>query len=196
LKVRQGGAADVETFVGLVTCNCQRLGTSISPSHPGFFPELWRIFAPGGKVRLFFAEYQGEPVSAGLVFCFGQWCRSWKVGWSGQHAVRCPNHYLKWEMILWGKSNGYKYFDLVSIEEEVARDLIAGRNPDSQRMGGATMFKLGFGGQPMLLPPALGYTPSPMFRWVLRAGLNEWLDRPYGLRIVEWIGSRFVRLRR
>jgi lipid II:glycine glycyltransferase (peptidoglycan interpeptide bridge formation enzyme) len=166
--VREGGAEDMDTFNRLLVSLCERRG--VQPNIPqGDFPrELWKAFAPGGYLKLFLAERNGEALSAILVFAMGHWARGWRVGWSGRCSDARPNELMWWEAIKWAKANGCRFFDFFGFDTRNARAILEHRAiPDAERCG-MSDFKLGFGGRVMLLQPGYCYFGNPIVRLLYR----------------------------
>lgn len=190
VTVREGTGPDVETFRQLMWALCERRGTSPTPPQKDFFEHLWRIFQPSGFVRLFIAELEGRVISAALTFPFGETVRLWKVGWAGDHAKSFPNEMLYWEIIRWSKSNGYRFFDFVDIENGVARTLQLGEPVDWPSVSGTTSFKIGFGGRPVLLPHPYYRVYDPLLRICLQAGGRKLIESPIVARLLGRLWSR------
>ncbi|HMQ53449.1 MAG TPA: peptidoglycan bridge formation glycyltransferase FemA/FemB family protein [Anaerolineae bacterium] len=150
VTVREGTDQDLDTFYQLLGATAQRQGFVPYPSD--YFGEMWRLFHPPGYARLFIAEVGGEAVAAHWVVPFGDTLISKYGGWSGQYGQHRPNEVLDWEVIMWAKSNGYRYHDLEGIDEEAAQALFQeGILPESFQQT-PTSYKLGFGGQVTHLP--------------------------------------------
>ena len=96
------------------------------PEPAAYIAELYRLLAPRGWLKLFIAEYQGEPVSAALALCFRDTAFYKRGGWSGLHGKPRPNEALQWEMIRWAKSEGYRYYDFEGIDRPVAEAVFKG----------------------------------------------------------------------
>ncbi|HTX22415.1 MAG TPA: GNAT family N-acetyltransferase [Candidatus Aquilonibacter sp.] len=174
--VEQGGEG-LKEFHGLMLALCKRRKTTPNPAEINFFIELWQRFRPKGWIRLFFAMNGQEPVSAALAFTFGDWFRVWKVGWSGQHGNLKPNEALWWQMILWARQNGFRFFDFVEINSEEAKRLV-NSSGDGNGFETVTTFKLGFGGESKFLPGAYYYVFNPALRRLFRCGLGYWIKSP------------------
>jgi hypothetical protein len=117
------------------------------------------------------AEFDEKPIAAGIVFPFGETVRIWKVGWSGEHAECSPNNVLYWEAIKWAKVHGYRYFDFVWIDLRCAEALIRGETIPSRTAEEAmSFFKIGFGGQAVLVPETCCKFYHPLARFFLRSG--------------------------
>jgi peptidoglycan pentaglycine glycine transferase (the first glycine) len=171
---------------------CKRRNTTPNPARVEFFVELWQRFQPKGWIKLFFAMHGSEPVSAALAFTFGDCFRVWKVGWSGQHGHLKPNEALRWQMILWARQNGYRFYDFVEINPEEAKRMASG-NMEGDSLATVTSFKLGFGGESQFLPGAYFYVFNPVCRKLLRYGVGRWLDSPMVLKTANLFIGKFSR---
>lgn len=185
VTVREGGQPDVETFRQLMWTLCARRGVSPTPPEKDFFQNLWALFAPRGWVRIFLAEIAGRPVAALWVFSFGDSARVWKAGWSGEFADSRPNNLLYWEAIRWAKQNGFRWFDLVGIERPLGQQLLAGAAIDWANVAGPSNFKIGYGGEPMVLPETCYRFLNPPAQLFLRAGGHRLLESPRLASLLE-----------
>lgn len=170
LTFREGTESDLKLFRELMLVTCRRRGVAPTPPQEDFFEQLWKVFHPHGAVNLFFAEVAGEPVSTALFFPFGKTVRGWKRGWSGAHGQLEPNEALDWAIIQWAKQRGYRFYDFIGIERELARQLLEGVSVDWNQVSGASRFKLGFGGAPAVLPLSYYRSYHPVARILLRTG--------------------------
>jgi peptidoglycan pentaglycine glycine transferase (the first glycine) len=190
IKVREGTGTDVETFRQLMWALCERRGTSPTPPQKDFFEHLWRVFQPSGFVRLFMAELEGRVISAALTFSFGDTVRFWKIGWAGDHAKSSPNAMLYWDAIRWSKRNGYGHFDVVDIDNNLARTLLRGGPVDWTSVSGTSLYKIGFGGSPVLLPEPYYRFYHPLLRIFAQAGGSKLIESPVVARLLGrfWSG--------
>ena len=167
-KVREGGAADVNTFGRLMTSLCERRGVHPNVPQGDFLHELWKTFAPGGYLKLFVAERNHEVLASLMVFGMGTWARAWRIGSTGTDTDARPNELVYWEAIKWAKANGFRTFDFMGFNTRNARAILEGRAiPEDERCG-MSDFKLGFGGRIMLFPPGYCYFSNPMVRLLYR----------------------------
>lgn len=166
VMVREGAEEDVPAFFHLLALTGDRQAFSSYPQE--YFRELWRIFEPGGHVKLFVAECEGEAVSAALAIPFGDKVIYKRGGWSGHHGDKRPNEVLHWAAIRWAKSQGYQYYDFDGIDLDVARLLVQGEPFPNSAIQSVTRFKLGFGGDVYLFPEAYSYVYHPWLRWAYK----------------------------
>jgi lipid II:glycine glycyltransferase (peptidoglycan interpeptide bridge formation enzyme) len=191
VTVREGTEPDVELFRQLMWTLCERRKTRPTPPQKDFFEHLWRVFHPAGLVRLFIAELEGQAVSAVVTFPFGDAVKSWKVGWTGDHAKSYPNEMMYWEAIRWARSNGYRTFDFVGIDDGLARMLENGESLDVASIHGADRFKVGFGGRPLVLPRPCYRFYHPLLRFFALAGGRKLIESP---RVARLVGRFWDRL--
>jgi lipid II:glycine glycyltransferase (peptidoglycan interpeptide bridge formation enzyme) len=193
VTVREGDEADLETFYRLHEATGDR--QSFSPYPERHFAELWRAFRPAGGVRLFLAEYDGEPVSGLLALAHGQTVSQHAMGWSGRHANVKPNEAAVWGAIAWSKERGYPTFDFTWIDARAAHAVARGEPLPADLEQSVAKFKLGFGGAVTLLPRPYAYVDDP----ALRAAFRSLAPLAYRLRGVQnahhrlrwrWLSSR------
>lgn len=171
VTVREGSASDLEAFYQLLVIAGRRKNFPIYSR--GYYTALWNALEPHGQIKLFIAEYAGEPVSAQLAIAFGDTLYSHVSAWSGLHGSCKPNEALDWAAIVWAKTNGYRFFDFEGINPSVAYALLHGQplpstpSPDADPM--VTSYKLGFGGQITLLPVACDHLYNPLLRRAYRS---------------------------
>ena len=97
---------------------------------PEYYERVWRLFAPGGHARLFFATLNGERVATLFHFTCGDRAAEAYGGMTDAGATSRANYLLKWEAIRAFKADGFAVYDLWGIAT-----------------GGIAQFKEGFGGR-------------------------------------------------
>ncbi len=190
ITIRQGGEDDIETFRHLMWALCERRGASPTPPQKDFFHNLWNVFHARGHVKLFLVEYESNPISAVIAFPFGDTVRFWKVGWAGDHAKLSPNAALYWEVIKWSKENGYRFMDFVMIDVPSAKALLRGEILHMSATNGMSFFKIGFGGQALLLPEPYYKLYNPFAQLFVRWGGNQLLASKLAARAASLFWSR------
>jgi lipid II:glycine glycyltransferase (peptidoglycan interpeptide bridge formation enzyme) len=121
----------------------------------------FNILASHENMLLFWAEYQGKPVSAAIISFFGK-----HAGYLwGATSTDLPNNVpaaypVLWEAILEAKSRGVTTFDFWGIAPPDA--------PKNHPWQGFTFFKTGFGGYYKRLILPFDY-PASFKYWVIRA---------------------------
>lgn len=167
VTVREGAESDLATFYGLHAATGRR--KSFSPYPSGYFAKVWNAFRPIDAARLFLAEYRGEVLSALFMVVFGGRAYTLAVGWSGEHAECMPNETLYWSAIRWAKENGHSAWDFSSIDPRAAEAMVDGRPLPDELRKTTTFFKLGFGGDVVVLPSTYDVEFNPVLRVVFRS---------------------------
>jgi len=167
VSVREGTEADVSLFHRLLESTGVRQG--FATHSESVYLRHWRIFAPGGHLKIFVAECEGEPVSAMLAICFADTVSCWAGAWSGKHKERHPNTLLHWEAINWAKAMGYRRYDFCGLDstQELAFKVATGRMLLGEARSVNTL-KLNFGGDVICSPMAYEYVPNPALRQLYR----------------------------
>ena len=158
IRIREGGPKDVLTFyqIHLETSTRQKF----KPYPQKYFDKMWEVMADKGNLVNIIAEFENEAVSSLLIVPFGNTVIAKVLGWSGNHPDKRPNDAAFWGAICWAKHHEYKWFDMEGIHRQSAEAILAGLSlPDEYRRS-PDFFKLGFGGQIMLLPQAYDYVPG------------------------------------
>ena len=97
---------------------------------PAYYERVWRLFAPSGHARLFFATHDGERGATLFHFAVGDRAAEAYGGMTDAGAASRANYLLKWEAIRAFKGEGFAAYDLWGIAT-----------------GGIAQFKEGFGGR-------------------------------------------------
>jgi peptidoglycan pentaglycine glycine transferase (the first glycine) len=163
IRIYQGNTKDLYIFHQLLKSTAQRRG--FIPDREDYVNHVWETFSEKQWIKYFIAEYEGEPVSARIVFAFKDTVYAWRSTWNGKHPTKFPNYALYWAILEWAKSNGYKYFDFGGIDSQEAEALKAG-NPSKDYENSLTYFKYGFGGALTFNPTTYEYLPNPLFSWL------------------------------
>jgi lipid II:glycine glycyltransferase (peptidoglycan interpeptide bridge formation enzyme) len=148
--VRDGGVEDIGTLHELLAATGRRQGFAVYP--PRYLREFLDSFGSGGHARLLIADHNDVPISAALLVAFGDTVVH-KIGaWRGVRSKVRANELLHWTAIRWAKDAGYASYDFDGIPVTIAEALLAGHRPGPEIMTGVADFKLGFGGDVVLLP--------------------------------------------
>jgi lipid II:glycine glycyltransferase (peptidoglycan interpeptide bridge formation enzyme) len=194
ITVVEGNVRDLDTFRELMYALCKRRKTTPNPPQVDFFQQLWKLFNPKDWIKLFIAMYDQEPISAVIAFQFGEWFRTWKIGWSGQYGNFRPNEAVWWSMIQYARNNGYRYFDFVEIDPVQAQAVLNGIRPEPSSAN-TTFFKLGFGGEIKVLPGAYCYFSNPLVRMALRGWGRKFIDSRMLHRLTQIYSKYLYRFR-
>lgn len=168
IAIREGDERDLHGFFDLMLSTCQRQGVVPSPSSVDDFIALWRSARGSQAVRLFFAEYEGAPLSGLFYIVFGDRVSLWKRGWSSEESNRHPNDLGVYEGLRWASSNGYRLFDFCALDKGIAKAMLKGEALSPSQERSRHLFHIRFGGRPCLLPHARVHFPNPIFRFAYR----------------------------
>jgi len=188
ISVRQGTERDLAAFYHMLLATGERQGFSSNTEE--YFSQLWRILNPHGYCELFLAEYQGEPVSGLLAIPFGDTVIYKRGAWSGRHGKLRPNEVMHWAAIEWAKSKGYHYYDFEGIDPKAARMVVQGEPIPDTALQTVTRFKLGFGGQVMLLPDTYGYMHNRFLGWANSTVYPKVAGTPAMKKVLRWMRTR------
>ena len=100
---------DLQGFFQLYVKTRKRLGLPPQPFR--LFENLWRVFAPSGRFRLYQAVYQGKSIGHLVVFAFKDRLSAEFIAVDQQFAHLYPSHFLYWEAIKDSCEQGLKIFD-------------------------------------------------------------------------------------
>jgi hypothetical protein len=131
---------------------CKRIGVAPNPSQLQSLNLMWQLFQPVGKMKLFLACYHGEDLSGIIAVPFGPTVNLWKFGWSGKYPEYRPNDLLFFEIFKWSRDAGYCKVDLVHISANSAQEIVRHRNRPAEITKTSSFFKLGWGGDVVILP--------------------------------------------
>jgi lipid II:glycine glycyltransferase (peptidoglycan interpeptide bridge formation enzyme) len=158
--VRKGGRPDLAAVGELLEATAARQG--FVAADEDYLTVLFDELDPLGQCALFIAEADGAPVATILLVGFAGRVVYKRGGWSGTHGEWRPNESLHWAAMRWAKETGFREYDFDGIEPEVARAVAEGvPGPEPTHV---TRFKLGFGGDVVLLPESLAYVPNRLMR--------------------------------
>jgi len=177
INVREGSLKDLSTFYSFMLETCKRNGVAPNPPQLRSLILMWRIFHPLGEMKLFFACYRGEDLSGIIAIPFGDTVNLWKFGWSGKYAEYRPNDLLFWEIIKWSRVAGYRKVDLVNIDAGSAQEVIRYRNRPEAIKKSSSFFKLGLGGDIVILPEGYIFCRNLVTRALYVQGsnlINSW----------------------
>ncbi len=122
VTVRQGEAADVDTFhrLALTTANRNDFGVHSLD----YYRTAFDLLAPD-KCALFIAELGNEPVAALMAFRHGYEAYYFYGASSNQHRNLMPTYLIQWVALRWAKARGCLRYDLWGIPDADAATLEA-----------------------------------------------------------------------
>lgn len=128
IKIVEAGLGRFDDFWQLMNQTGER--DNFRPHGIDYYKKM--LVAESDFLKLYFAEYKGQPIVTGLFSYFGDMV-AYLHGASADHdrEVMAP-YLLHWQIIKQAKRAGYEYYDLFGVDEK--------------RWPGVTRFKKGFGG--------------------------------------------------
>lgn len=187
--VREGDADDLLQFCALVQTLCARRGITSNMPGTASLRKLWNRLSPSGSIKLFMAEQSGRSLCGLMVIGLGSWARAWRIGWTGDDEKLYSTQAAYWSAIEWAKQQGYQHFDFLGMDERDVTELLQGRSRELPFHCSITQFKVGFGGQLLLLPGEFCYFPNPVVRWLF----NRLGARIAAHPLSRWATKRLLR---
>lgn len=169
--VREAGRDELPLLHHVLTSTGARQGFEV-PSLARL-REVWDVLHAAKVLRLFLVcddTNLKQAVSGGLWITHRDTVTYWRGGWAGTHARLAPNQGMHWAVAKWARAQGFRHYDLEGIFRTSAQAVLAGV-PVSE-VDSVDAFKLGFGGQVLVSPPALGLVPSALVRPLLVPALS------------------------
>jgi len=165
---RVGQRSDLETFFSLMISMCRRRQTKPTNSNIQFFYRLWDALTPGNGISLHLLDYNDKTVCAMLCFNIGDTFRAFKWGWTGEYAGLNITHVLYWKTIEWAKEKGFKKYDFVQVDPDVAEVFLSGglmsEELKNRSFYGPTIHKMCYTGDFVTYPGVYMYVPKSAFR--------------------------------
>ena len=127
------------------------------PLSRDYITRMYETLEPAGNAVLFVGQSNGVPVAVTLYTKCGGVLRGRLTGFdrdSDALKLNVPSA-VAWDAMLWARENGVRWFDFGGIQITTADALLAGRSLDQQAAGGCDFFKIAFGGEAILMPPAV-----------------------------------------
>jgi len=75
------------------------------------FNSAFNILYPKKMARYFGAIFKNKIIGVRIVLCYKDLVYDWYTGSSFADRNKYPNDFLPWQIILWGKKNGFRIFD-------------------------------------------------------------------------------------
>ena len=132
VTVREGTREDLKIFYDIMKTTGSRDSFFIRPL--SYFEKIYDEMKPK-HVKLFIAEYEGEPIAAVFPILYGN--KVWYLygGSSNKHRNLMPNYLLQWEMIKWALENKCDWYDFRGV---------SGFKDENDPQYGVYKFKKGF----------------------------------------------------
>jgi lipid II:glycine glycyltransferase (peptidoglycan interpeptide bridge formation enzyme) len=173
VSVRAGTAADLDVIYGLMQTTGVRDNFAVHSR--AYYATAFELLAAQDSVRLFIAEYKGQPLAAIFVTSFAREA-IYLYGASGDaERNRMPNHALHWAAIRWAKERGCTRYDLWGIPPTTNEANDASELPSS-----LYQFKQGFGGRVVEYSGAWDVIFNPLLYRVYRLARRARRSSPAG----------------
>jgi peptidoglycan pentaglycine glycine transferase (the first glycine) len=143
VTVRRGTAADLPAFNQLMHVTGQR--NTFGVHEPRYYQEAFELFSPD-DVALWFAEYEGKPLAAVMVFINGPRAAYLYGASSNEERQRMPTYAVQWAAMRWAKERGCRSYDLWGVPDHPEDELEAQFDGRDDGLWGVYRFKRGFGG--------------------------------------------------
>ena len=143
--VRVHPSDDIQRFHQLMAITADRGG--FGTHSMAYYQKAYDCFAPQGNCALLFAEFEGELLSALMVFTHGETAWYFYGASSNQHRNLMAPYLAQWEAIRWARSKGCVSYDLWGVPDADLETLEANFLQRHQGLWGVYRFKRGFGGQ-------------------------------------------------
>ena len=166
LQVRTGGEEDLPAFYRLVQATASRQGFDPYPER--CYEAMWREFGAQGRATLMIGEVEGRPLAGTLALAWGDSAVAKMGGWCGDRQTIHPNSSIDYACMRWSRELGMRWFDFDGVPLAIARAVRAGDPLPEAARTGATVYKLGFGGEIVIFPGALDSSPHPILRPAVR----------------------------
>jgi lipid II:glycine glycyltransferase (peptidoglycan interpeptide bridge formation enzyme) len=141
--VRRGVKEDVPVFNQLIQQTARR--NEFGVHAPEYYRDAYDFFEPD-NVALFIAEFEGDPLSAVMVFSHGRNAAYLYGASSNQDRQRMPNYAVQWKAMRWAKNQGYDAYDLWGVPDYSEDELESEFKDRNDGLWGVYRFKRGFGG--------------------------------------------------
>lgn len=174
LEVGAGDRDDIPRFQALHASSAGRQG--FQPLSCDYLLAQWDALRPSSAVGLVTASLAGRTIAGiWLTVCHGT--VTYRLpGWNGEAARLQPNVACHWQAIRDAIARGDRRYDLGGVDRGLAAAILRGEPGPSRGPHAPAAFKLGFGGEAVLLPRAFQRTLNPLARPLVRAvyaGLGE-----------------------
>lgn len=132
VTIREGTRDDLKIFYDIMKTTGSRDDFFIRPL--SYFEKIWDEMQPN-HVKLFIAEFEGQPIAGVFPILYGD--KVWYLygGSSNAHRNLMPNYLLQWTMIKWALENKCNWYDFRGV---------SGFKNENDPQYGVYKFKKGF----------------------------------------------------
>lgn len=160
IRIERFGAASDPAAIGPALADFNRIyqltadRAGFVARQAGYYERVWSVFAPSGRVRLSFANRDGERVATLFHFTCGPRVVESYGGMTDAGADSRANYLLKWRAIADFRAEGFRVYDMWGLAT-----------------GGIEKFKAGFGGREVEYVGARDLPLQPAVDALLRVAL-------------------------
>lgn len=155
VTVRVGDDSDLPLLADLLASSARHHG--FEPMSLEYLRTKYAALSPRGHAVLFVGEVYDKPVAVTLTTCSGGMMRERLTGFdrdSDASKLSVPSA-ITWHAMLWARERGVRWYDLGGLKLPLATAMLAGEALHPDAVPGPERYKLKFGGEPYLLPPAM-----------------------------------------
>jgi hypothetical protein len=152
VQIIKDGSVYLAEYYEMVKETLGSEGVSVLPLR--FYEEVLNVLEPKKMAKLFIATHKGKAISGAIFLFYKDTVYYWHGASFREYLSVSPNNLIQWELIKHSQQEGYKKYDLLSIE------------PD--RLPGIANFKMRFGGETKPYHRCLWKTPFyrlPLIRY-------------------------------
>ena len=113
-------------------------GTPLTTFPLTYYETIIKELLSKGFLKFLIAKYDSKYIAGAIFLCYNKTIYYWHGSSYKKYRHLCPNHLIQWEMISWANAKGYKYYDLMIVEEK--------------RLPGIAHFKKSWGGTVKTIP--------------------------------------------
>jgi Acetyltransferase (GNAT) domain len=194
VTVRPGTEQDIPLLAELMASSAQHQG--YTPLPLDYITALYRELATIDHVVMFVGEVDGVPIAVDLMTGCGEMVRGRLSGFDrSSEAMRLSvPAAIRWELIKWAKTKGYRWFDFGGLRPETLTALLDGTNHSADSLPTADQPKVTFGGTAFRYPTAVEIIrPAPLrmvydLAWRSETGQRLFREVKSLLRGSRWRG--------
>jgi lipid II:glycine glycyltransferase (peptidoglycan interpeptide bridge formation enzyme) len=195
VTVRPGTEQDVPLLAELMASSAQHQG--YTPLPLDYMTALYRELASTGHVVMFVGEVDGVPVAVDLMTGCGEMVRGRLSGFdrSGEAMRLSVPAAIRWELIKWAKTQGYRWFDFGGLRPETLAALLDSADHNADAVHTADQPKITFGGTAFRYPTAVEIIRPAALRmaydlaWRSETGRRLFREVKSLLRGARWRGG-------
>ena len=185
VTVRTGDSRDLPTLCELIAATAARQGFPPPPVEQ--LDSIYRELSPAGHAAIFIGEVDGRPVAADLVTMLGDTVHGRRCGFdsSGAAGRLSVPAAVRWKIINWAKTEGYRWLDFGGLPEQMLTDMLDKGVRSSEEWPSGHRSKLAFNGEPFRYPPAVELVRP----FAVRRAYDMARRNTYGRRMIATVKS-------